>query len=94
MGRYKIDPLELVLVIDENLAAKKEISSLIKKFKSHNLDLNSIYPLKLYIRYLIDLRIIVIQLDNKNFFTTEEIMANVIENDPGTLIFINPSISL
>lgn len=84
--------MELVLIIDENLEAKREISSLIKKFKSPNLDLNSIYPLKLYIRYLIDLRIIVIQLDNKNFFTTEEIMANVIRNDPGTLIFINPSI--
>lgn len=91
MGKYKMDPLELVLVMDEAPERKLEIQNLIKKFKYQNLDLNSIYPIKIFIRYLIDFDIVVLQLDNKNFFTTEEVITNLVTDDSGSQIFLNPS---
>ena len=89
-GKYKIDPLELVLLLEETQDKKLEIQNLIKKFRYQNIDLNSIYPIKIFIRYLVNFDIVVLQLDNKNFFTTEELITNLVQSDPGTPIFLNP----
>ena len=66
--------------------------NMIKKFKYQNIDLNSIFPVKIFIRYLVDFDVVVLQLDNKNFFTTEELITNLVKNDPGSQIFLNPGI--
>lgn len=81
----------MVLIIEESQSVKNKISEFLNIFKNQNIDLSSIFPLKFYIRYIIDFNIIVIQLDNKNFFTTEEIISNLFGEDEGKLIFENPS---
>lgn len=86
--------MELVLLIDDSIEAKSKINEFLKIFKTQNIDMSSIFPLKFYIRYIIDLNVIVIQLDNKNFFTTEEIISNLIGEDEGKQIFENPSNAL
>ena len=91
-GKYKMDPLELMLLLEETPEKKQEIQNMIKKFKYQNIDLNSIFPVKIFIRYLVDFDVVVLQLDNKNFFTTEELITNLVKNDPGSQIFLNPGI--